>query len=158
MPPHTTTPPNSDDLDPDDDTFNRRGELEKRGKKQKITAFSISGGLTCDLTTTNNQPSLTRPPWPSVKVEMLAPEAAGVMPTKFGVISRYDRATRTGPCSVPTMTRVDAAAFLAASAAGPAYTNYAGETKDNNNDASLDHACELPRWTLRKTCNVPRAS
>ncbi|KAI1169459.1 hypothetical protein F4777DRAFT_222122 [Nemania sp. FL0916] len=47
-------------------------------------------------------------------------------------------ATGVGPCKVPTVTRVDAAAFITASA----YTDLSGKEISNNKMCSLDHAYE----------------
>ncbi|KAI0469711.1 hypothetical protein GGR56DRAFT_244607 [Xylariaceae sp. FL0804] len=112
--------------------------LEKRGPKSLINAL---GG--CALVS-GAAKSLTRPLWPAVTAIMLNPELAGNLKAKYSIISRYDVATKTGPCSnVPTTTRLDAKAFAAAAApAAPGYTDMAGIVRNNNKDASLDHAYE----------------
>ncbi|KAJ2994819.1 hypothetical protein NUW58_g1447 [Xylaria curta] len=123
-------PPNTDDEEVQKRYHPR--DLEKRGSASRVQKFG-----TCALNT-GAAKALTRPSWPAVTPTMLRPDAAGKMAAKYSTISRYDRATGVGACAIPTITRLDAAAFIAA----PQYTDLSGKVRSNNNDCSLDHAYE----------------
>ncbi|KAI9643088.1 hypothetical protein NHQ30_008823 [Ciborinia camelliae] len=126
VPPYTTPEPVITDLDLRRHQIASRVPLDKRGATSDI--LSLGG---CAMTT-----SLTRPAWPAITKDIMSPDNAGNLPTRFKALSRYDRATNVG--CVFTTTRLNVAAFTNA----PTFTDYSGKLFKNNNDGSLDHAYE----------------
>ncbi|KAK6833526.1 hypothetical protein PG987_008220 [Apiospora arundinis] len=137
-PPAPTDPPIRPDDEEEGASDLRKRDHPRHLQKRAGTASEVKTLGACALAT-GTVSKLTRPAWPKASGDILNPDSQGKMKAKWSVMSRYDRATGTGPCgTVPTVTRVDAKGFKVASN----YQALDGKTKPDNDRLSLDHAYE----------------
>ncbi|KAK6849442.1 hypothetical protein PG995_013275 [Apiospora arundinis] len=137
-PPAPTDPPIRPDDEEEGASDLRKRDHPRHLQKRAGSASEVKTLGACALAT-GTVSKLTRPAWPKASGDILNPDSQGKMKAKWSVMSRYDRATGTGPCgTVPTVTRVDAKGFKVASN----YQALDGKTKPDNDRLSLDHAYE----------------
>lgn len=137
-PPAPTQPPIRPDDEEEGASDLRKRDHPRHLQKRAGSASEVKTLGACALAS-GTVAKLTRPPWPRATADILKPDAQNKMQPKWSVISRYDRATGTGPCgTVPTVTRLDAQAFQIASN----YQGLDGKPKPDNDRLSLDHACK----------------
>lgn len=110
--------------------------IQKRGTAKLMSKFA-----NCMLSTLRASP-LTEPAYPFVYEELLQIEYNGRMSSRFTTISRYDRVTTVsqGDCQSYyfTTTRLNAAEFKN----GNPWQDYMNGAEADNNNISLDHACQ----------------
>ncbi|KAK8098836.1 uncharacterized protein PG998_012077 [Apiospora kogelbergensis] len=137
-PPAPTQPPIRPDDEEEGASDLRKRDHPRHLQKRAGSASEVKTLGACALAS-GTVAKLTRPPWPRATADILKPDAQNKMQPKWSVMSRYDRATGTGPCgTVPTVTRLDAQAFQIASN----YQGLDGKPKPDNDRLSLDHAYE----------------